>query len=167
MGDVLQHRAPAPVPGHGRPRRDAVQHAAARRSPVGGAQRRGLGLPAGRRQRRGLRGLAAGLGRQAHAGARCDVLVSDDLLQFWVGDELLKTVARTSGGEVRKKRASVPQLNLSVKDQPEKIRQPSTEAGQPHHLRNYPCEGEHSGIGPGDCRLLEREWDGDRPTSPA
>jgi hypothetical protein len=32
------------------------------------------------------------------------------LLQFWIGSELCKTVARTSRGEVRKKRASVPQL---------------------------------------------------------
>jgi transposase InsO family protein len=44
-----------------------------------------------------------------HAGARCDVLVSDELLQFWIGNELCKTVARTSRGEVRKKRASIPQ----------------------------------------------------------
>lgn len=42
------------------------------------------------------------------AGANCDVYVTDDLLQFWVGNELLKTVQRTSSGEVRKKRASVP-----------------------------------------------------------
>jgi hypothetical protein len=41
------------------------------------------------------------------AGARCDILVTDTLLQFWVGDELLKTVARNRAGEVRKKRASV------------------------------------------------------------
>jgi hypothetical protein len=34
-----------------------------------------------------------------------DVLVSDKLLQFWVGNELLKTVARTSTGEIRTKRA--------------------------------------------------------------
>jgi transposase InsO family protein len=40
-----------------------------------------------------------------HAGQRCDVLVSDQLLQFWIGDELLKTVTRTSTGEVRKKHA--------------------------------------------------------------
>ncbi len=40
------------------------------------------------------------------AGARCDVRVTDQLLQFWVGDELLKTVPRTSSGEVRKKNAS-------------------------------------------------------------
>jgi transposase InsO family protein len=42
------------------------------------------------------------------AGARCDVQVTDQLLQFWIGNELCKTVARTSRGEVRKKRASVP-----------------------------------------------------------
>jgi hypothetical protein len=39
------------------------------------------------------------------AGQRCDVLVTDQLLQFWIGDELLKTVTRTSTGEVRKKHA--------------------------------------------------------------
>lgn len=44
-----------------------------------------------------------------HAGARCDVHVSQELLQFWVGNELCKTVARSSRGEVRKKRASSPQ----------------------------------------------------------
>lgn len=37
-----------------------------------------------------------------HAGSACDVLVTDGLLQFWVGSELLKTVARTSKGQVRK-----------------------------------------------------------------
>jgi transposase InsO family protein len=42
------------------------------------------------------------------AGEHCDVLVRDDLLQFWVGDQLLKTVARSNSNEVRKKRASVP-----------------------------------------------------------
>jgi hypothetical protein len=40
-----------------------------------------------------------------HAGQRCDVHVGRDLLQFWVGAELLKTVTRTSTGEVRKKNA--------------------------------------------------------------
>jgi transposase InsO family protein len=40
-----------------------------------------------------------------HAGARCDVHVTKDLLQFWVGAELLKTITRTSTGEVRKKNA--------------------------------------------------------------
>src|SRR5438270_570137 len=33
-----------------------------------------------------------------YAGSACDVLVTDGLLQFWVGSELLKTVARTSNG---------------------------------------------------------------------
>lgn len=40
------------------------------------------------------------------AGRRVDVLVGHDLLQFYDGDELLKTVTRTSRGEVRKKRAT-------------------------------------------------------------
>ena len=40
------------------------------------------------------------------AGARCDVLVSDQTLQFWINNDLLKTVTRTSTGEVRKKNAS-------------------------------------------------------------
>jgi transposase InsO family protein len=40
------------------------------------------------------------------AGDRCDVLVTDKVLQFWVGNELLKTVARTTKGDVRKKRAA-------------------------------------------------------------
>ncbi len=39
------------------------------------------------------------------AGQRCDVLVTDELLQFWIGDDLLKTTTRTSSGEVRKKHA--------------------------------------------------------------
>lgn len=40
------------------------------------------------------------------AGQRCDVLVTDQLLQFWIGSELLKTVARTSTGIIRKKNAA-------------------------------------------------------------
>jgi transposase InsO family protein len=40
-----------------------------------------------------------------YGGSPCDVLVTDGLLQFWVGNELLKTVARTSKGEIRKKHA--------------------------------------------------------------
>jgi transposase InsO family protein len=42
------------------------------------------------------------------AGARVDVDVRAELLQIWHGAELLKTVKRTSHGEVRKKRASAP-----------------------------------------------------------
>lgn len=40
-----------------------------------------------------------------HAGARCDVHVDGDLLRFWIGEELVKTAARTSRGPVRKKKA--------------------------------------------------------------
>ena len=39
------------------------------------------------------------------AGERCDVLVGPESLQFWIGNELLRTVARTSTGPVRNKRA--------------------------------------------------------------
>jgi hypothetical protein len=41
-----------------------------------------------------------------HAGARCDVHVDGDLLRFWIGDDLVKTAARTSNGTVRNKRAA-------------------------------------------------------------
>ena len=41
-----------------------------------------------------------------YSGSACDVLVTDKVLQFWVGSELLKTVARTSQGEIRKKQAN-------------------------------------------------------------
>jgi len=41
-----------------------------------------------------------------YSGSACNVLVTDALLQFWVGNELLKTVARTSTGDIRKKRAA-------------------------------------------------------------
>jgi transposase InsO family protein len=40
-----------------------------------------------------------------HAGARCDVHVDGDLLRFWIGDDLVKTAARNSHGQVRNKRA--------------------------------------------------------------
>ena len=40
-----------------------------------------------------------------YGGGTCDVLVTDRLFQFWVGNELLKTVARTKPGPVRKKHA--------------------------------------------------------------
>jgi transposase InsO family protein len=41
-----------------------------------------------------------------YSGSRCDVLVTEQLLQFWVGNQLLKTVARASSGQVRKKNAA-------------------------------------------------------------
>jgi len=40
-----------------------------------------------------------------YGGQRCDVHVDGELLRFWVGDQLVKTAARTSHGEVRNKRA--------------------------------------------------------------
>ncbi|OBF82512.1 transposase [Mycobacterium sp. 852002-51163_SCH5372311] len=40
-----------------------------------------------------------------HAGARCDVHIDGDLLRFWIGNDLVKTAARTTSGEVRNKRA--------------------------------------------------------------
>ena len=43
----------------------------------------------------------------SHAGANVDVHVGPELLQIWRGEELVKTVTRTSRGEVRKKNASV------------------------------------------------------------
>ncbi|HEX6194976.1 MAG TPA: IS481 family transposase [Jiangellaceae bacterium] len=42
------------------------------------------------------------------AGANCDVHVDGDVLRFWIGPELVKTAARTSTREVRKKHASIP-----------------------------------------------------------
>ena len=44
----------------------------------------------------------------AAAERNIDVWVTDQLLQFYDGDQLLRTERRTSGGQVRKKRASVP-----------------------------------------------------------
>lgn len=41
-----------------------------------------------------------------YCGSACDVLVTDGLLQFWVGSELLKTVARRNPGTVRKMHAN-------------------------------------------------------------
>lgn len=40
-----------------------------------------------------------------YAGARCDVHVDGDLLRFFIGDDLVKTAARTGRGAVRNKRA--------------------------------------------------------------
>jgi len=45
---------------------------------------------------------------KAAAGKQVDVQVTDRVIQVWDGNQLLKTMARTSMGEVRKKRASVP-----------------------------------------------------------
>jgi len=44
----------------------------------------------------------------AAAGRNVDVWVTDEVMQFFDGDELLKTEHRAQKGEIRKKRASVP-----------------------------------------------------------
>ena len=41
-----------------------------------------------------------------HAGERCDVHVDGSLLRLWIGDDLVKTVARANAKEVRKKHAA-------------------------------------------------------------
>jgi len=43
-----------------------------------------------------------------HGGLIVDVHVSDRLLEIWHGNELIKTVVRTSKGDIRKKRAQRP-----------------------------------------------------------
>ena len=40
------------------------------------------------------------------SGSACDVLVSDGLLQFWIGDQLVKAAARADPRPIRKKRAA-------------------------------------------------------------
>lgn len=40
-----------------------------------------------------------------YSGSPCDVLVTDQVLQCWVGNELLRTVARATKGDIRKKHA--------------------------------------------------------------
>lgn len=47
---------------------------------------------------------------KAAAGHQVDVHVTDHVLQVWDGNQLLKTVPRTSRGEVRKKRASIAKV---------------------------------------------------------
>ncbi len=58
----------------------------------------------------------------AAAGHNIDVWVTDQLLQFYDGDQLLRTQQREHRGEVRKKRASIPggrpTLKSSVTKQP-------------------------------------------------
>lgn len=59
---------------------------------------------------------------QAAAGRNIDVHVGEQVLQFFDGDELLRTVARAGSGPVRKRRASIPgsrrSLKKSVRNQP-------------------------------------------------
>jgi hypothetical protein len=52
---------------------------------------------------------------QAAARRNIDVWVTDHVLQFYDGDQLLRTQQRQHGGEIRKKRASVPGGRSTVK----------------------------------------------------
>ena len=58
----------------------------------------------------------------AAAGQNIDVRVTDSVLQFFDGDQLLRTEKRTTPEEVRVKRAQVPggqrKVQSSVRDQP-------------------------------------------------
>jgi Integrase core domain len=58
----------------------------------------------------------------AAAGRPVDVWVTDQVLQFYDGDQLLRTEKRTTPGEVRVKRSQAPQrrprVQTSVTDQP-------------------------------------------------
>ena len=60
----------------------------------------------------------------AAAGRNIDVWVTDQVLQFYDGDHLLRTEKRATSGEVRVKRAQVPggqrrpKVTTSVRDQP-------------------------------------------------
>ena len=114
MGRLLQQRAAAPDDRHG-PTGRAVQQprpaAAEPTRPAGPTRgtRPGQHWVARRVASNGIVSVdwqQVSVGKH-RAGARCDVLVTDQLLQFWIGDELMKTVPRTRTGEVRKKRASV------------------------------------------------------------
>ena len=131
VGGLLQHRAPASVPGRRRPPRTG---STATRSPRPRAvadrperePRRRPGV--GRAQGRPRTGSSASArSRSASASTsparHCDVLVTDGLLQFWIGDQLVKTATRTDPRPIRKKRAAgtSPRRRIeerSVKDQP-------------------------------------------------
>ena len=58
----------------------------------------------------------------AAAGHNIDVHVNEEVMQFWDGEELLRTARRQNPGQVRKRRASIPgsrrNLKTSVRDQP-------------------------------------------------
>jgi hypothetical protein len=48
-----------------------------------------------------------------HSGEEVDVHVTDRLLEVWAGNDLIKTLVRATGGEVRKKRAERTARTLS------------------------------------------------------
>ena len=111
VGRLLQHRPAAPVDRDGHPQPQRFNAGAPPLTTIDPVERRyrshrrSVGQPPGLRQRHRLRVLAASLCRPHCAGARCDVHVDGDTLRFWIGDQFVKTAARTSTGTVRKKRA--------------------------------------------------------------
>lgn len=50
----------------------------------------------------------------AAAGHNIDVWVTNEVMQFFDGDQLLRTEQRTTGGEIRKKRASTPNQRATI-----------------------------------------------------
>ena len=103
-----------------------------------------LGRPQGLHRRGRVRVLATGLRRAPPRRRTLRRPGRPDILQFWIGNELLRTVQRLSSGPVRNKRplggalTKTPEpdtLNArSVKDQPTHNRQQSPEVLQPHHV---------------------------------
>jgi hypothetical protein len=65
-----------------------------------------VGVAQGDRERGRLRRSAQVSVGKNFSGSPCDVLVSDGLLQFWIGDQLVKAAARTDPRPIRKKRAA-------------------------------------------------------------
>jgi hypothetical protein len=68
-------------------------------APVLGVHPAGL---SGRHRQPGWQQVSVG---KHHGGELVDVHVADRLLEVWAGNELIKTLVRASGGEIRKKRA--------------------------------------------------------------
>jgi hypothetical protein len=91
-----------------------------------------MGQPPGVLQRHRMSWQQICVGRH-HAGARCGVHVDGNLLRFWIGDQLVKTAARTSRGEVRNKRASRTRdeayQDSKCQGSTKRIRQPSQAGG--------------------------------------
>ncbi len=87
VGGLLQH--PAPAPGHRG--RDPGETWVSRKVTTNGVVCVGWQL--------------VSLGKH-RAGSRADVLVTDGLLQFWIGGDLLKTVARDNDKAIRNKHAA-------------------------------------------------------------
>ena len=86
---------------------------------------------------------------KAAAGHQVDVHVSEQVLQIWDGNQLLKTVPRSSRGEVRKKRALDHHdrgliSNQSVNELAKPARQAST--GPEQRLREPPSDLRRGGL---------------------